>query len=160
MSIEFMVLAAPRSGTAWAANWLTTDETLCLHDPLYEWTYAHLEAWPTDRRLGIACTASALLDVNRHPARKVVLHRDPTEVSESMVRLGIRGSYDFEALDRVQGRHYDWRDLFENPGPIYEYLLERPFDLERHQLLQGLNIQNTVLIQQLQMREYGALAHA
>ena len=27
------VFALPRSGTAWLANWLTTDRSLCLHDP-------------------------------------------------------------------------------------------------------------------------------
>jgi hypothetical protein len=160
MSIEFMVIAAPRSGTAWAANWLTTDTTLCLHDPLYRYAWTELEALASARILGMACTVSALLNVNAHPARKIVLHRDPIEVRESMARLGIQGDYDFAALDQVQGKHYPWTALFEDPAPLYEYLLEQPFDAERHQLLRSLNVQNLDLIQALQRGDHGALASA
>lgn len=158
--IEFMLLAAPRSGTAWCANWLTTDRTVCLHEPLYRWTHAQLDIRTGPRMLGIACTVSPLLDINRHPARKAVLHRDPKEVRESMARLGIEGDYDFTALDNTQGRHYDWAAVFEDPAPIYEYLLEQPFDAERHELLRGLNIQNGELISALQRGERGAFADA
>jgi hypothetical protein len=158
--IEFMLLAAPRSGTAWAANWLTTDASLCLHEPLYQQTHAQLDARTGTRQLGIACTASALLNVNRHPARKVILHRDAEEVRTSMEALGIPGDYDFSALDNVEGKHYHWSALFEDPAPIYEYLLEYPFDPERHQLLKGMNIQNRQLIEVLQRGECGAPADA
>lgn len=159
--IEFMLLAAPRSATAWAANWLTTDRSLCLHDPLNRWTLEELDQrWLRQRCLGIACTASALLpDINQHPARKVVLHREPREVRESMERLHIHGSYDFAALDRIQGRHYDWRQLFDDPAPIYEYLIRQPFDAERHEELVGMNVQNTRLIREVQMGGARAFAH-
>ena len=150
--IEFMLLAAPRSATAWCANWLTTDETLCLHEPLYTQTHEQLDARPG--RIGIACTVTPLLNMNRHPARKVVLHRDPKEVRESMARLGIPGDYDFNALDNIEGRHHDWREVFDNPRGIYEYLLQQPFDEDRHASLRGLNVQNTHLIQSLQMGAY------
>ena len=33
MRLDFAVLALPRSGTTWLANLLTTDTTLCRHDP-------------------------------------------------------------------------------------------------------------------------------
>lgn len=111
--------------------------------------------------LGIACTASALsARINEHCARKIVLHRSPREVRESMALLGIRGSYDFAALDRVQGRHYDWQQLFEDPAPIYEFLLGVAFDAERHEELRGMNVQNTRLIQELQIGGARAFAHA
>lgn len=155
-----MLLAAPRSGTAWAATWLTTDSTLCLHEPLYAYTQAELDARTSPKRLGMACTVSALTTINRHPARKVVLHRDPVEVRESMARLGIEGDYDFSALDAVEGRHYPWTALFEDPAPIYEYLLEYPFDAERHQLLRQMNVQNVELIHALQMGDRSALRDA
>lgn len=160
--IEFMLLAAPRSGTAWAANWLTTDRSLCLHDPLNRWTLAELDnRWLKHRKLGIACTVSALSkDINQHTARKVVLHRDPQEVRESMAQLRIRGDYDFAALDKVEGRHYDWEQLFEDPAPIYEFLLRVPFDIERHRELRGMNVQNSRLIRQLQTGGARAFAHA
>lgn len=158
--IEFMLLGAPRSGTAWAANWLTTERSLCLHEPLYRLTHAQLDARRGSRILGIACTVSALLDINCHPARKVVLHREPAEIRQSMERLCIAGDYDFAALDHVEGRHYPWQALFETPAPIYEYLLEQPFDAERHDLLRGLNVQNLDLIHRLQGGGARAFAHA
>lgn len=159
--IEFMLLGAPRSATAWCANWLTTDRTLCLHDPLIRWTLAELDQRGSPRTLGIACTTSALLpNINQHNARKVILHRDAQEVRESMARLHIRGSYDFGSLDRVEGWHCDWRQVFEDPAPIYEFLLRHPFDAERHDELKGMNIQNTRLIHQLQSGGVHALAHA
>lgn len=148
--VEFMLLAAPRSGTAWAANWLTTDRTLCLHEPLYEHTLAELDVRDGSRTLGMACTVSALLGVNRHPARKVVLHREPKEIRESMVALGIEGDYDFTALGNVEGQHHHWLDLFNNPKPIYEYLLQQSFDEVRHEQLRRFNIQNMFLISALQ----------
>lgn len=159
--IEFMLLAAPRSATAWASNWLTTDRSLCLHDPLNRWTLEELDQRRFKHRvLGIACTVSALLpNINEHAARKVILHREPGEVRESMDRLHIQGNYDFAALDKVEGRHYDWRQLFEDPAPIYEYLLRYPFDAERHEELRGMNVQNTRLIRQLQVGGARAFAH-
>ena len=33
-----MVIGLPRSRTTWMANWLTTTDTLCLHDPLANYT--------------------------------------------------------------------------------------------------------------------------
>jgi len=63
--------------------------------------------------------------------------------------VGGYGDYDFTALDDVEGKHHDWMDLFNNPKPIYEYLLERPFDSERHDLLRRLNVQNWFLISEL-----------
>lgn len=146
-----MLLAAPRSATAWASNWLTTDRTLCLHDPLARWSLDELDKrWFKNRVLGIACTASALLpNINEHVSRKVILHRDPREVRESMEQLGIPGDYDFKALDRIEGRHYDWQQLFDDPASIYEFLLRLPFDAERHAELTALNVQNTRLINQL-----------
>jgi hypothetical protein len=41
------------------ANWLTTDRTLCLHDPFSRQLPEH---WPRDhRRRGISCTGAYLL---------------------------------------------------------------------------------------------------
>ena len=151
--ISFMVIAAPRSGTAWAANWLTTDRSLCLHEPTARWPYQEWDHLKSDRLLGIACTVSAIKHgdfLRSHPARKVILHRDMREIRESMARLSILGDYDPECLDRIEGYHYDWSEIFSDPAPIYEYLLERPFDAERHQELVAFNIQNQALIRELQ----------
>jgi hypothetical protein len=143
--IEFMVLAAPRSGTTWCSNWLTTDATLCLHDPLWRWTKEELDGIQSPKRLGIACTGIALFPdwVNAHPARKAILHRDLTEVDDSLKRIGMTACSEQwgGVLDRIKGVHLDWSDLFTRPQYIYEYLLDLPFDHERWALLREMNVQ-------------------
>ena len=143
--IAFMILAAPRSGTTWAANWLTTDRTLCLHDPLFTHHYSELDSIETTKTLGISCTGAAFFRgwVNRHPARKVVLHRNRYEVNASLAAIGmpeVPQSY-FDCLAKIEGRHTDWRDLFGKPREIYEFLTGLPFDEERHALLRDIEMQ-------------------
>lgn len=145
--IEFMLLAAPRSGTTWAANWLTTDATLCLHDPLLKWTTDELMTLESPKRLGVSCTGLALFPewVNDHPARKVILHRPLHEVDESLVNIGmtpISEHWD-GVLDKIRGMHLDWSVLFDIRGAkhVHEYLLDLPFDPERWALLRELNVQ-------------------
>lgn len=143
--ISFMLIAAPRSATTWASAWLTTDTTLCLHDPLWKHHYSELDAIESSKVLGIACTGIALFPewVNAHPARKVVLHRDFAEVDASLVKIGLTPcSPQWEGvLDQIRGVHLDWKDLFERPRAIYEYLLDKPFDAERHRELVEMNVQ-------------------
>lgn len=145
--IEFMVLGMPRSGTAWCANWLTTDRTLCLHDPLWRRHYSELDSIMSKKRLGVSCTGLALFTeyVNQHPARKVILHRPLEEVNASLIAMGVEPLTAMwqGALGRIVGAHYLWDDIFD-PGVaegMYELLLEQPFDAERHQMLLGLNVQ-------------------
>ena len=143
--ISFMVLAAPRSGTTWCSNWLTTDSTICLHDPLFTRHYTELDATPTAKARGVACTGLALFPewVNAHPARKIVLHRDINEINESLEAIGLSEiSVDFILkLESIDAIHLPWTDLFEKPKFIYEYLLEMPFDAERHALLKEIEMQ-------------------
>lgn len=140
-----MVIAAPRSGTTWSANWLTTDSTVCLHDPLWTRHYSELDAIESKKTLGIACTGSALFPdwLNSHPARKVILHRPLAEVDASLEAIGLpacsRGWHG--VLDRINGMHVTWRALWESPRLIYEHLLQRPFDAERHELLRQMRVQ-------------------
>lgn len=143
--IEFMLISAPRSASTWAANWLTTDTTLCLHDPLWKHHYSALDEIKSDKTIGIACTGIALFTdwVNAHPARKVILHRDLSDVDASLVNIGLTkcGKQWKGVLGKIRGVHMDWRDLFDKPGPIYEYLLDKPFDEERHRELVEMNVQ-------------------
>lgn len=145
--IDFMILAAPRSATTWASNWLTTDHSTCLHDPLLKWTKDELmtlESAP-GKSVGVACTGLALFPdwVNAHPARKVILHRDLCEVDHSLARIGMTpcsAQWD-GVLEKIDGIHLDWLDLFRQPRAIYEYLLNKPFDAERWAVLREINMQ-------------------
>lgn len=143
--IEFMVLSAPRSASTWVSNWLTTEETLCIHDPLFSRHYSEIDEIPTSKRLGVACTGLALFPdwVNKHPARKVILHRQLDEVNRSLREIGLPslGVEWVGALDRIKGVHVDWQVVFEHPFLIYEHLLRMPFDSERHAALRQINAQ-------------------
>jgi len=55
--VTFMIISAPRSGTGVAANWLSTDTTLCLHDALFNYHYSSLNSLSFQgKKLGIADT--------------------------------------------------------------------------------------------------------
>lgn len=142
-----MVLSAPRSASSWVANWLTTEHTMCLHDPVFEHEPERLDFIPMSRTLGVACTALALLPdfVNGHPSRKVVVHRDFAEVDRSLVSIGLTAlsSRWTHALEEIQGMHVHYADLFDihKAKPIYEYLTEQRFDAERHRQLRMLHVE-------------------
>lgn len=143
--LQFMLISAPRSASTWASVWLSTDTTLCLHDPLWTVPYQELDAVPSSKMLGIACTGIALFPewVNTHPARKVVLHRDFAEIDKSLEAIGLTACSQAwnGVLDKIDGVHLDWRELFERPKAVYEYLLNKPFDAERHAVLREINMQ-------------------
>lgn len=143
--IEFMILALPRCGTTWAANWLTTDTTLCIHDPLFKYHYTELDNIKSDKILGISCTGIHQFPewVNDHPARKVILYRDLEEINNSLRKAGLHACTRQQQirLSRVKGYRLPWTDLFDNPQGIHEYLLGKPFDSERHAELININIQ-------------------
>lgn len=142
--VEFMLLAAPRSGTTWASNWLTTDKTLCLHDPLWTHHYSDLDKIQSSKKLGVACTGLYMFSefVNNHPARKIVLHRDENEINQSLEAIGLPAlSNTEEALYKINGWHMDWKKIFTEPKTIYEFLTELEFDEERHSLLKEIEMQ-------------------
>jgi hypothetical protein len=145
--LDFIVVALPRSGTTWAANWLTDDQALCIHDPLWTMHYRDLdEAIPPmagDRMAGISCTALWRWPdwLNRHPAKKLILHRNLDEVRESMMAAGLPPVSDAssQSLAAIRGLHAPWRDLFrpERAQAMWQLLTGRPFDAVRHaELLQ------------------------
>jgi hypothetical protein len=143
-----MVLGTPRSGTAWVANWLTTDRTLCLHDPLWTHHYSELDQmlFP-GRRVGVACTGLALFPqyLEKHPARKVILHRPIEEVNASLTQMGMPalGEAWDGALDRIQGMHVPWTDVLnpDRADEIHQFLLRRRLDTDRHAMLTRFNVQ-------------------
>jgi hypothetical protein len=146
MSIEFMVIGAPRSGTAWCANWLTTQDTLCLHDMLFRHTPEDLDKIPCTRTLGLADSGLWRFPewVAAHPAKKVILHRRDSEIRDSLRRAGLPDVDPgcWRALHDMVGLHIDWRVLFDGPEMVHHYLFgNKPVDLERHTLLTHLNVQ-------------------
>lgn len=146
--IDFMIIAAPRSGTAWAANWLTTEVSFCLHEPLFEKHYSEIEDLRGDdgREFGVACTGLTNFPdyLKSHPAKKVILHRREDQVQDAVAAIGfppLPTAY-FTKLKEIEGLHVPWTYLFHHPEIIHTYLFgKRLFDARRHALLAQLNVQ-------------------
>lgn len=149
--LDFIIVALPRSGTTWAANWLTGDRTFCAHDPLWTLHYSDMDevvARRAGQRLaGVSDTAVWRWPewLNRHPARKLVLHRDIKEVRESLRAAGIPATLDgADALSRIEGEHAQWTDLFDadRARVLWAWLtVGLAFDEERHAELAQASIE-------------------
>lgn len=149
--LDFMIIALPRSGTTWAGHWLSTGATNCVHDPLYT---KHYRDWDSVKKVrpgvlhGVSCTGIWRWAnwVNQHPARKVILHRDVSEIRESCLLAGIEAQVtraDAAALHDIGGKHVHWTALFD-PGSaadIWAHLVDLPFDPGRHRHLRQIEMQ-------------------
>lgn len=147
--ISFMVLAGPRSATAWLANLLTTDNTLCMHDPLLEHTSIMLDQMSVPgKRLGISDTSALLWRdwVNAHPAKKVILWRDPVEINQSLLQLGLPEVDSRLHSARINGikgaRLYHWEEVFlpHVAKGICDYF-DVPFCRWRFEEMRKMNVQ-------------------
>jgi hypothetical protein len=149
MAIDFFVLGGPRSATTWAANWLTTDSTFCLHDPLLEYSIRQLDNLTTPgRRIGISCTSSVLYPdwVNGVDVPKVILYRDLEEINRSLRALGLVELEKISHLSRLdaikKATMFDYRQLFIPSGAkAIADILGVPWDPYRHDLLIQMNVQ-------------------
>lgn len=132
-----MVIGPPRSGTAWASVWLDA-----YHDPLWDVYYEDLDSDLAG--LGICCTGLGLFAdfVNRHPAPKLILHRDQAEVNASLAVLGLPAVDPrlFPNLAQIDGLHVHWTELFTNGPKIWRHLKTTEFDHWRHKQLKMLRI--------------------
>jgi hypothetical protein len=139
-----MVLGAPRSGTAWAANWLSIPGHMCVHDPLWDHPLEALDALP--HVWGIACTAIGWFPdwVNAHPCPKVILHRPKGEIDCALAQIGLPEVPQrlMDCLDLCHGLHVNWTDLFTEEGAqaIHEHLEVGAFDVYRWAMLRYLNV--------------------
>lgn len=151
----FFVTGLPRSRTAWMANWLTTDKTLCVHDPI-------CNLWPAviDRRLGMSGPEVALsfYRLNEaHPAAPwvVVQRKDAKEAFEKVLRQHMEipeGFHKFWAErvewiarigdhDRVLKVEFEALNYEDTAAQVWRHLLpEMPFDAARWNMLNDLNI--------------------
>lgn len=156
MALDFIIVALPRSGTTWAANWLTGESVFCLHDPLWTMHYEDVDSEVARRARGrisgVSCTALWRWPdwLRHHSARKLILHRDADEVSESLARLGLPPMPDGAAgaLERLEGKRADWTDLFDaaRAARLWAWLTNGlPFDAERHAELVQCDIQPRLL---------------
>lgn len=143
--LDFIVLGLPRSATTWLANWLTTDTTLCLHDPF---AVGLPESWPEDHRArGISCTGAWLMPhwLGQYRCPIAVIERDPAACDRSLAELGLPPTSALrELLDRAPGRRFAFEALWSEDGAraLWNHLLpEHPFDGLRYRLLRAMQVQ-------------------
>lgn len=153
--LDFMVVGLPRSGTAWLANWFTTERSVCWHEPLWTRTLEDLDSSTGAGLFGIADTQLLFTDVdqlNRHPAKKLIVHREIGAVNFSLGKIGLPSMKDEHKwrLDEIGGYHITFKDLWsvERFRPAAEWLLPVPFDAARYAVLRDLNIQNDIAIRE------------
>ena len=145
-SVEFIVLGLPRSGTTWLANWLTTDTTVCLHDP-----FAHglPETWERNgKTLGISCTGAYLFPafIAAQSCPVAVIQRGPEECSKSLAGIGMEPITEAmqRALAKVEARRWEFGEIWQEgkARELWSYLLPAvPFDAQRYRLLSEMQIQ-------------------
>lgn len=143
--IDFMVIGLPRSGTSWAANWLTTDHSICLHDPLALYDRSDLDRLSFgSKKVGVSCTGLWMFPrfLEDHPCEKVILHRDLNDINEELAVMGLpKCTHQHEMLlDHINGYHFHYSALFDNPKPMWEILMGYDMDEDRHRLLKDLAI--------------------
>ena len=147
--ISFIVLGGPRSATTWAANWLTTDETLCLHDPLLEYSLVNLgQLYFPGKRLGISCTSMLLWPewIRAQRCPKIILFRNIHEINNSLRALGLDElgpAQHYGRLDAVRGiPTFPYEALFAPKlAQKIASILGTPWDASRHDLLRQMRIE-------------------
>jgi hypothetical protein len=140
--ISFAILGLPRSGTTWAANWLTSDGVVCHHDPI-----AYIgpdEMYRLDG--GIACTGLWMRPdlVAQLDCPIVCLERDPDEVNASLEAINLTPMAPkwFDLYRDTPGHRFNYKALFdERAAEIWHILRGDGFDAKRHAELVKMNIQ-------------------
>lgn len=146
--IDFMVIALPRSGTAWTANLLTTDDSICLHESFLQFTIDQLDDLHMPHKLGISETAGAFFpeEINKHPAKKLVITRPIHEINSSTQKLDMPELTEHaqSLLDDIDGYRIEYRNLFDykEMRKAFEFLLDKKLDPMRHALLCGMRVEN------------------
>ena len=153
--IDFMVLGLPRSGTAWLANLLTTDDTFCWHEALWSASLKKLDYLQYPGRLGISETSgfAHLEQLNAHPSRKIIIDRPLDEINKSLIALDLPIMQDEEAVlhSKLEGYRIKFSDIFDydRMSMAYNYILGKKLNVYRFNMLVDMNIQNTTVIQEI-----------
>lgn len=145
--LDFVVTGLPRSATTWLAAFLTTNDSLCLHDPF---SLGWPDKWERDgRRFGISCTGVYLMPeiLERQDCPVVVIERDPADCEQSIERMGFKESHIprlKSMLDKVDGWRFPYAELWveARARELWGYLLPGlPFDRLRYRQLAQMQIQ-------------------
>ena len=154
MNNAFFVYSLPRSGSAWLANFLTSRDSFCYHEPTADIPLESLRERLQWRQEGVvgAVDTSSFISPERfteavRPDRTAMLLRDPAAIRISSARLGfefpayahqIRMVAALPGVFQIQYEHlHDMGCLRE----LWAHLIGTPFDDERAAQLVEMNVQ-------------------
>lgn len=161
-SAPFFVTGLPRSRTAWVANWLTTDWSVCYHDVPYSKSrlqygrfigfagpelaaqfeqirQEHPESpWVIIRRNTGDALAAFLSLVNRDP--RACYKVSPDQV-ETWWRDRVKLLDHIEKQPRVMSIAWEKLDVTAEAEALYHWLMPQiAFHSDRYELLRGFNV--------------------
>lgn len=151
--MKFAVFGLPRSGTTWAANWLTSDGVLCLHDPIEHHAPADVLGLDLGRPWGVSCTGLwAFAGIAEAVARRcpvVILERDPAESAQLARGIGFDLPDEIHAaiharFAKLPGVRVPHSDLWTEEGARRVWGILRPdapFDVWRWRMLKDMQVQ-------------------
>jgi hypothetical protein len=149
MQMDFIVLGLARSATTWLANWLTTDRSICLHDPLADMSVAALCQYRSPSATwGVSCTGLWLYPelLMQSSARILLVDRDVRQINKSLVGLGLPAMPEalVQRFRQVAGPRIAFEELWTEDGArrVWTHLLPNyHFDADRYRLLRSMSIQ-------------------
>ena len=164
MSGQFLILALPRSRTAWLSEFLSYEDWYCGHDEVqYMRQLEDAKSWLSQPNTGSIETAIApfwRLALHLEPNLKLVtIRRDPVEAAHSAIKAGLGVDVNqmiklFKQLDhklsqiekRTGCRSYKYEDLTRERvcADLFEYVLPYDHDHKRWVELNKENIQINV----------------
>ena len=121
MTTPFFITGIPRSRTAWAANWLTTDTTLCFHEP--KESIDELLAQYPQFQVGVSScmlVRDYFAVCRQYPTAKwVYIERDKEACRKSMLAFarGRLTGEDFDAMTKTYFSAVPRRSLRTMPEP-------------------------------------------
>jgi len=149
--IDFIILALPRSGSAWLANLFSSGDVLCLHDPLSEHSLKSLAARKKAHGgiLGVVDTSLGLMPglVDGIDCPKARLMRPVAEINESLAACGLShrvGYLETLRLQQLECPRIEYEHLHDYTimSAIFSHLTGREgLDKSRFDELCKLNVQ-------------------
>ena len=157
--INFFITGLPRSGTAWASNFLTWKDSTCYHELLYQIEdisiYNEILDSSSGRFTGDSDTMLVYLlpwIKKEYPDSKFIfIKRDVEEVRKSLKNNGF-STLNLDELNRqlewniehIDGMVIDFKDLFEDFERVWNYIGIPSFPHERHDMLKTTRIDNAI----------------
>ena len=153
----FFIIALPRSRTAWLANFLTNDESFCFHYGIWKYGVdgirAKMLALPA-KTIGSSDTAAMFyMDkiISVFPGAKIIaIDRNIDDIISSLRRCGLDESPNIELMESTFSNAKKFADIiivYDDinimADQIWEYVTRTECDMDRLEMLKGMNIQIT-----------------